>query len=58
MWLVIIGLLGIAVGIVFFVHPVSGIVALLWLAGIYLIVLGVFRIIAGFMTPPRPTAAA
>ena len=57
-WLVIIGLLGIAVGIVFFVHPVSGIVALLWLAGIYLIVLGVFRIIAGFMTPPRPTAAA
>jgi uncharacterized membrane protein HdeD (DUF308 family) len=57
-WLIIIGLLGIAVGIVFFVHPVSGIVALLWLAGIYLIVLGVLRIIAGFMTPPRPTAAA
>jgi uncharacterized membrane protein HdeD (DUF308 family) len=57
-WLVIIGLLGIAVGIIFFVHPVSGIVALLWLAGIYLIVLGVFRIIAGFMTPPAPPAAA
>jgi uncharacterized membrane protein HdeD (DUF308 family) len=57
-WLVIIGLLGIAIGIVFFVHPVSGIVALLWLAGIYLIVLGVFRIVAGFMTPPSGTATA
>jgi uncharacterized membrane protein HdeD (DUF308 family) len=57
-WLVIIGLLGIAVGIIFFVHPVSGIVALLWLAGIYLIVLGVLRIVAGFMTPPAPTAVA
>lgn len=59
-WLVVIGLLGIAIGIVFFVHPVSGIIALLWLAGIYLIVLGVLRIIAGFMNPPSPpgTAAA
>ena len=57
-WLVIIGLLGIAVGIIFFVHPVSGIVALLWLAGIYLIVLGVLRIIAGFMNPPSQAAAA
>lgn len=56
-WLVIIGLLGILVGIIFFVHPVSGIVALLWLAGIYLIVLGIFRIIAGFMTPPEAKAA-
>ena len=56
-WLVIIGLLGIAVGIVFFVHPVSGIVALLWVAGIYLIVLGVLRIIAGFMNPPQAAAA-
>jgi uncharacterized membrane protein HdeD (DUF308 family) len=57
-WLAIIGLLGIAVGIVFFVHPVSGIVALLWLAGIYLILLGVLRIIAGFTNPPAPPAAA
>jgi uncharacterized membrane protein HdeD (DUF308 family) len=57
-WLVIIGLLGIAVGIIFFVHPVSGIVALLWVAGIYLIVLGVLRIIAGFMSPPADVAAA
>lgn len=55
-WLVIIGLLGIAVGIAFFVHPVSGIVALLWLAGIYLIVLGVLRIVAGFASPPAATA--
>jgi uncharacterized membrane protein HdeD (DUF308 family) len=56
-WLVILGLIGIAVGIYFFVHPVTGILALLWVAGIYLVVLGVFRIIAGFMQPPRPQAA-
>ena len=58
MWLVIIGLIGIAVGIYFFVHPVTGVLALLWVVGVYLVVLGVFRIIAGFMNPPRPTAAA
>jgi uncharacterized membrane protein HdeD (DUF308 family) len=57
-WLVVIGLLGIVIGVVFFVHPVSGIVALLWLAGIYLIVLGVLRIIAGFTNPPSPSGAA
>ena len=53
-WLVILGLIGIAVGIYFFVHPVSGILTLLWVVGIYLVVLGVFRIVAGFMQPPRP----
>jgi uncharacterized membrane protein HdeD (DUF308 family) len=56
-WLVVIGLLGIALGIVFFVHPVTGIIALLWLAGLYLIVLGVLRIFAGFTTPPEARAA-
>jgi uncharacterized membrane protein HdeD (DUF308 family) len=56
-WLVILGLLGIAIGIVFFVHPVTGVLALLWVVGIYLVALGILRIIAGFMTPPRPQAA-
>jgi len=56
-WLVILGLIGIAVGIYFFVHPVSGVLTLLWVVGIYLVVLGVFRIVAGFMQPPRPQAA-
>ena len=56
-WLVILGLIGIAVGIYFFVHPVSGILTLLWVVGIYLVVLGIFRIVAGFMQPPRPQAA-
>lgn len=56
-WLVVIGLLGIALGIVFFVHPVTGIIALLWLAGLYLIVLGVLRIFAGFTTPPEARTA-
>jgi uncharacterized membrane protein HdeD (DUF308 family) len=57
LWLIILGLIGIAVGIYFFVHPVSGILTLLWVVGVYLVVLGVFRIIAGFMQPPRPQAA-
>jgi uncharacterized membrane protein HdeD (DUF308 family) len=56
-WLVILGLLSIVVGIVFFVHPVDGALALLWLVGIYLIVLGALRIIAGFAQPPRAQAA-
>jgi len=56
-WLVIIGLTGIGIGVYFFIHPVSGVLALLWLVGVYLIVLGVFRIIAGFMTPPQAQAA-
>jgi uncharacterized membrane protein HdeD (DUF308 family) len=56
-WLVIIGLLGIGIGIYFFVHPVTGVLALLWVVGIYLVALGILRIIAGFMQPPRPQAA-
>ena len=56
-WLVLIGLLGIAVGIYFFVHPVTGVLALLWVVGVYMVALGILRIIAGFMQPPRPQAA-
>lgn len=56
-WLVIIGLLGIAVGIYFFIHPVTGVLALLWVVGVYMVALGILRIIAGFMQPPRPQAA-
>ena len=55
-WLLLIGLLGIAVGVVFFVHPLTGILALLWLVGVYLVALGVLRIIAGFMLPPAQPA--
>jgi len=56
-WLIILGLIGIGVGIYFFVNPVSGILTLLWVVGVYLVVLGVFRIVAGFMQPPRAQAA-
>jgi uncharacterized membrane protein HdeD (DUF308 family) len=55
-WLVIIGLLGIAVGIYFIVHPVTGVLALLWVVGVYMVALGILRIIAGFVQPPRPQA--
>ena len=56
-WLVIVGLLGIGVGIYFFVHPVTGVLALLWVVGVYLVALGILRIIAGFMKPPQTRAA-
>lgn len=50
-WLIIIGLLSIVVGIVFFVYPVSGALAILWLIGLYLIAYGVLRIVNGFTRP-------
>ena len=56
-WLVVLGILSIIVGIALFVHPVTGALALLWLIGLYLVVLGVMRIVAGFMPPPQPRAA-
>ena len=34
----------------------SGVLTLLWVVGVYLVVLGVLRIVAGFMQPPRPQA--
>jgi hypothetical protein len=36
---------------------VTGVLALLWVVGVYLAALGVLRIIAGFMQPPRPQGA-
>ena len=56
-WLILLGVLSIVVGIVFFARPVDGAIALLWLIGIYLVVLGVLRIIDGFMRPPQAQAA-
>jgi uncharacterized membrane protein HdeD (DUF308 family) len=56
-WLILLGLLSIIVGIIFFVHPVDGVLTLLWLVGIYLVVIGVLRIIDGFARPPQAQAA-
>ena len=56
-WLIILGVLSIVVGIVFFVYPVSGALAILWLVGLYLIVYGILRVIDGFTRPPEAEAA-
>lgn len=56
-WLLILGALSIAVGIVFFVHPAGGALAMLWLIGIYLVVYGILRIVDGFTRPPEVKAA-
>ena len=57
LWLIVLGILSIIVGIIFFAHPVNGALALLWLVGIYLVVLGLMRIIDGFTRPPQAEAA-
>ncbi len=56
-WLLILGVLSIVIGIVFFVYPVSGALAILWLVGLYLIVYGLLRIVDGFTRPPEAEAA-
>jgi uncharacterized membrane protein HdeD (DUF308 family) len=57
-WMLIIGVLSVVLGIIFFIHPGAGGLALLWLIGIYLIVYGVLRIVDGFTRPPQVEAAA
>ena len=57
LWLIVLGILSIIVGIIFIAYPVDGALALLWLIGIYLVVLGLMRIIDGFTRPPRAQAA-
>lgn len=56
-WLLIIGVVSIVVGIIFFAYPVSGALAILWLIGLYLIVYGVLRIVDGFTRPPQEETA-
>jgi uncharacterized membrane protein HdeD (DUF308 family) len=45
------GIISIVFGIVIFAYPASGILAILWLLGIYLVFLGFFRIVVGVFAP-------
>jgi uncharacterized membrane protein HdeD (DUF308 family) len=45
------GIISIVFGIVIFAYPASGILAILWLVGIYLVFLGFFRIVTGVFAP-------
>jgi uncharacterized membrane protein HdeD (DUF308 family) len=56
-WLVITGLVSVVFGLVLFVYPAEGALALLWLIGVYLLVLGVLRIIVGVFAPASQMAA-
>ena len=51
LWSFVAGIVSIAFGIALFVWPAEGALTLLWLIGIYLIVLGVIRIILGVFAP-------
>jgi uncharacterized membrane protein HdeD (DUF308 family) len=50
-WMVIVGLVSMVFGLVLFFNPGEGGLALLWLIGVYLIVLGFIRIIVGVFAP-------
>jgi uncharacterized membrane protein HdeD (DUF308 family) len=47
-WRLLMGILGILAGIVILVYPISSALTLAWIGGIWLVVLGIFQIIAGF----------
>ena len=48
-WLSIIGgILSIIVGIVFFLHPTSSILSIVWLLGVFALIYGIFQIIKAF----------
>lgn len=51
LWSVIAGVISVIFGLVLFLYPAEGALAILWLIGIYLIVLGVMRIILGVFAP-------
>ena len=57
-WAFIAGALSVVAGIVLFVYPASGALAILWLIGAYLVALGLMRIVLGFMPPPPQTRVA
>ena len=50
-WLLISGIAGAVIGLIIMVYPANGILAILWLVGIYLVVIGVLRMIMGVVAP-------
>src|SRR6476646_8721144 len=46
-WRLVMGILGILVGIVILVYPISSALTLAWIGGIWLVVLGIMQIVAG-----------
>jgi uncharacterized membrane protein HdeD (DUF308 family) len=50
-WMIIVGLVSVVFGLILFFNPGDGGLALLWLIGIYLLVVGFLRIIVGIFAP-------
>ncbi len=55
-WSAVAGIVSVIFGLVLFLYPAEGALAILWLVGIYLIVLGVMRIILGVFAPASQVA--
>jgi uncharacterized membrane protein HdeD (DUF308 family) len=51
LWSVVMALVSVVFGVVLFINPGKGGLALLWLIGVYLIVYGILRIIVGVVAP-------
>jgi len=47
LWSAIVGVVSVVFGLILFVHPAEGALAMLWFIGVYLIVLGFMRIVVG-----------
>jgi uncharacterized membrane protein HdeD (DUF308 family) len=56
-WRVIMGLLGILAGIVILTYPITSAVTLAFIGGIWLVVLGILQVVAGFQLRRARTAA-
>jgi uncharacterized membrane protein HdeD (DUF308 family) len=50
-WMAVVGLVSVVFGLILFFNPGEGGLALLWLIGVYLIVMGFIRIIVGIFAP-------
>ena len=57
-WRIISGLLGIIAGIIILTYPISSAVTLALIGGIWLIILGITQIIAGFQLRGQPARRA
>ena len=55
-WRIAMGLLGVIAGIIILTYPISSALTLAFIGGIWLVVLGIFQVIAGFQLrrPGRP----
>ena len=53
-WRIFIGILGVVAGVIILIYPISSALTLAFIGGIWLVVLGIFQVIAGFRLRTGP----